>query len=144
MTTSLWLRIAALVTLLYCAGHTMGMPWTPATGSQETAVIDAMKSARFDALGSERTYWQFYFGFGLIISGYLAVQSVVLWLMAGLAKRDSGRLRPIIAAFFISFALNAVVVWKFFFSVPFFMAIAASLSLALAFALARSGEPDKT
>lgn len=144
MTTSLWLRIAALVTLLYCAGHTMGMPWTPATGPQETAVIDAMKSVRFDALGSERTYWQFYFGFGLIISGYLAVQSAVLWLMAGLAKRDPGRFRPIIAAFFISFALNAVAAWKFFFSVAFFMTTAISLSLALAFVLARSAESDKT
>lgn len=144
MTTSLWLRIAAIVTLLHCAGHTMGMPWTPATGPQETAVIDAMKSVRFDALGSERTYWEFYLGFGLAISVYLAVQSVVLWLMAGLAKRDSARLRPIIAAFFISFALSVVVAWKFFFSIPFFMTMAESLCLALAFALARSGEPDRT
>lgn len=144
MTTTLWLRIAALVTLLHCAGHTMGMPWTPATGPQQTAVIEAMKSVRFDALGSERTYWQFYFGFGLIISVYLAVQSAVLWLMAGLAKRDSGRLRPIVAAFFIASALNAVLAWKFFFSVAFFITTAVSLSLALAFALARSGEPDKT
>jgi len=143
MTTSLWLRIAALVTLLQCAGHTMGMPWTPETGSQGTAVIEAMKSLRFDALGSERTYWDFYLGFGLVISVYLAGQGVVLWLMAGLAKRDCARLRPIIAVFFVSYALSAVVLWRFFFSVPFFMAIAESLSLALAFALARSGEPEK-
>jgi len=91
MTTSLWLRFAALITLLYCAGHTMGMPWTPATGSQETAVIDAMKSARFDALGSERTYWQFYFGFGLIISGTGArcatcVRELLTQVDAGLAE----------------------------------------------------------
>lgn len=143
MTTSLWLRIAALVTLLYCAGHTMGMPWTPATGAQESAVVDAMKSVRFDVLGSERTYWQFYFGFGLAISINLAVQGVVLWLIAGLAKRDSARFRPIIAAFLVASALNAVVVWEFFFSIPSIMVMAISLSLALAFALARSGAPDQ-
>jgi len=44
MTPSFLLRIAAVITLLYCAGHTMGMPWTPATGPQEAAVLDAMKT----------------------------------------------------------------------------------------------------
>jgi hypothetical protein len=74
MTPSFLLRIAAAITLLYCAGHTMGMPWTPATGPQEAAVLDAMKTTRFDTMGTVRTYWDFYFGFGAAISVYLALQ----------------------------------------------------------------------
>jgi hypothetical protein len=124
MRTSLWLRIAAVITLLYFAAHTMGMPWTPAAGPQES-----------------RTYWDFYLGFGLVISGYLALQTVVLWQLASLANRDAGQLRPIIAAFFVSFALNAFLAWKYFFAIPVIMAMAIASCLALAFVSARSSRP---
>ena len=63
MKTSTLLRIASVVTFLYFAGHTAGMPWTPGEGPAELAVIEAMKSNRFAATGSSRTYWDFYFGF---------------------------------------------------------------------------------
>jgi hypothetical protein len=68
---------------------------------------------------------------------YIAFQAVVLWLLGGLATRDAGKLRPIIAAFFVSFALNAVLIWKYFFTVPLVMAIAIAICLALAFVSAR-------
>jgi hypothetical protein len=141
MKSSLLLRIAAVITLLYCVGHTIGMPWTPATGPPEAAVLAAMKSTRFDAMGSTRTYWDFYFGFGLAISFYLALQAVVLWQLASLARGDASRPRPIIAAFFLAFVANAIVVWKLFFAVPLILAIAIALCLALAFFAARPNEP---
>ena len=126
------LRIAAVLTLLYCAGHTMGMPWTPSTGPQEVAAIEEMKSSRFDVMGSARTYWDFYFGFGAIISGYLAAQAVVLWQLAALAKHDWVRVRPIVAVFFVSFVVNAILVSMFFFVVPLVLAIAIALCLGFA------------
>jgi hypothetical protein len=141
MKPSLLLRIAAVITLLYCAGHTIGMPWTPATGPQEAAVLAAMKSTRFDAMGSARTYWDFYFGFGVAISFYLALQAVVLWQLAALASGDASRVRPIIAAFFAAFVANAIVVWTFFFALPLILATAIAICLALAFLAARPGEP---
>ena len=131
------LRIAAAATLLYCVGHTMGMPWTPATGPQEAAVIEAMKSVRFDVMRSARTYWDFYVGFGAVISGYLAAQAVVLWQLGTLAKNDAARIRPIVAAFFLAFLVNAILVWAFFFVVPLILAIAVTVCLGLAYALAR-------
>ena len=97
MKTSTLLRIASVVTFLYFAGHTAGMPWTPGEGPAELAVIEAMKSNRFAAMGSSRTYWDFYFGFGVIISVLQLVQAVVLWQLGTLAKTDAARLRPIIA-----------------------------------------------
>ena len=133
MTSVTFLRAASIFTLLYCAGHTAGMPWTPGQGPAELAVIDAMKSAPFDALGARRTYWDFYFGFGLVISGYLLVQAVVLWQLASLAKTIAARLRPVIVSFLVAFIFNAIVIWKFFFSVPLAMAIAICVCLVLAF-----------
>ena len=141
MKPTLPLRIAAVLTLLYWAGHTLGMPWTPSRGPQEIAVLEAMKSSRFDVMGSASTYWNFYFGFGVAISGYLALQAVVLWQLAVLARRSASELRPIIAAFFLSFAVNALVVWKFFFAVPLVLAIVIAICLALAFISAKPSEP---
>ncbi len=109
------------------------MPWTPVVGPQELAVIDAMKSIRFDVMGSSRTYWDFYFGFGVAISFYLAVQAVVLWQLAALARTAPKQVRPTIAAFFIGFVANAIVVWKYFFAVPLVLAVAIAICLALAF-----------
>ena len=131
------LRIAAALTLLYCVGHTMGAPWTPVIGAREAAVIDAMKSVRFDVMGSSRTYWDFYVGFGAAISGYLAVQAVVLWQLGTLARTDAAHTRPIIAAFFVAFVGNAILVWAFFFAVPLILAIAIAACLGLAFVRAR-------
>ena len=135
------LRVAAVVTLLYCVGHTMGAPWTPAIGAREAAVIDAMKSVRFDVMGSSRSYWDFYVGFGAVISGYLALQAVVLWQLGALARIDAARVRPIIAVFFVAFAVNAILVWVYFFAVPLILAIVIAACLGLAFVRARPGTP---
>ncbi len=133
MKTSTFLRIASVITFLYFAGHTAGMPWTPGQGPAELAVIEAMKSNRFAAMGSSRTYWDFYFGFGVVISVLQLVQAVVLWQLGSLAKTDATRLRPIIASLFIAFIANAIIGWMYFFAVPVVMAVVIAICLALAF-----------
>jgi hypothetical protein len=145
-----FLRAAAVLTLLYCAGHTMGMPWTPYTDPEATSVLETMKSHSFEAEGFKGTYWDLYFGFGLVISVYLLVQAVVLWLVASLARTDAVRVRPIVVSFLIAFALNAVLSWKYFFVVPVVMAGLIAICLAIALVLAgrtqaaeRSATSDK-
>jgi hypothetical protein len=138
---SILLRTAAVLTLLYGVGHTIGAPWTPATGPREAAVIEAMKSVRFDAMGSSRSYWDFYVGFGAVISGYLAVQALVLWQLGTLARTEAARISPIIATFFAGFVVNAVLVWSFFFAPPLILAVAIAACLGLAFVRARPSRP---
>ena len=133
MKTSLLLRIAAVVTLLFCAGHTAGIPWTPAVGPAELPVVEAMKGPSFDVIGSTRTYWDFYFGFGLTISLLLLLAAVVLWQLAALARTDARRLRPIIAAFLLAFFGNTILTQKYFFVIPVVMSIVIAILLGLAF-----------
>jgi hypothetical protein len=130
------LRVAAVLTLLYCAGHTAGMPWTPYTDTEATSVLDAMKSHSFEDQGFKGTYWDLYFGFGLIISVYLLVQAAVLWQTASLAKTDAGRVRPILVSFLIAFVINAALSWKYFFVVPVVLAGLVAICLAIALFLA--------
>jgi hypothetical protein len=145
-----FLRIAAVLTLLYCAGHTSGMPWTPYTSPEATSVLESMKSHSFEEQGFKGTYWDLYFGFGLIISVYLLLQAVVLWQVAALAKTDAVRVRPIAVSFLIAFVVNAALSWKYFFVVPVVLAGLTAICLAIAIVLAgrtqaaqRSGSSDK-
>ncbi len=131
-----FLRIAAVVTLLYFAGHTAGMPWTPYTDPEALAIIEAMKNHRFEAEGLKGTYWDFYFGFGIIISVFLFVQAAVLWQVASLAKTDAIRVRPIVVSFLVAFIMNAALAWKYFFAVPVVMSGVIALCLAIALVLA--------
>jgi hypothetical protein len=131
-----FLRIAAVLTLLYCAGHTSGMPWTPYTDPDATSVLEAMKGRSFEAQGFRGTYWDLYFGFGLVISVYLLLQAVVLWQVASLAKTDHIRIRPLIVSFLIGFIINAALSWQYFFIVPVVLAALIAICLAIAVVLA--------
>jgi hypothetical protein len=79
-----------------------------------SVVLEAMKSHSFEAEGFKGTYWNLYFGFGLIISVYLLVQAAVPWQVACLAKTDAIRVRPIVVSFLIAFVMNAALSWKYF------------------------------
>jgi len=131
------LRIAAAIDLLYFAAHTAGAPWTPARAPAELAVLEAMRTHGFQAEGFARTYWDFYFGFGVAISGFLLVQAVALWQLASLARSDAARLRSVVTSFLVAFVFNAVVAWKYFFPLPALMAGVIAVCLALAVWAAR-------
>jgi hypothetical protein len=127
MKPSILLRIASIITLLYFAGHTAGMPWTPAAGPGELPVIEAMKTHRFQTEGFARTYWDFYVEFGVIISAFLLVQAVVLWQLGSLARTGAAQIRPVVATFLVAFVVNAILAWMFFFAVPAVMAAAIAI-----------------
>jgi hypothetical protein len=131
------LRIAAVLTLLYCAGHTMGMPWTPYTDAEATSVVETMKSHSFAEQGFKGAYWDLYQGFGLVISVYLLLQAVLLWQVASLAKSDALQVRPVLMVFLIAFLINAGLSWKYFFIIP--AVLAALIAICLAIALVQTG-----
>jgi hypothetical protein len=133
MKTTYLLRAAAIVTLLFFAGHTSGYPWTPDDGPAASAVVEAMKGHSFDVVGSLRTYWDFYIGFGLAIGLFQLLQAVVLWQLAGIARAKAASVRPIIAVFCIAYFINALLALKFLFVIPVATSLVIALILALAF-----------
>lgn len=133
MNTTLLLRIASVITLLFAFGHTMGSPWTPGPAS----VVEAMKSVSFDAMGSNRSYWDFYFGFGVNISVYMFAQAAILWLLAGVAKTQTVSVRPFIIVLLAAYAVNGFVAWRHFFVLPIVLSVAMIICLALALVVSR-------
>jgi hypothetical protein len=131
-TRQTWMRIASILSFVFAAGHSFGgaQSWSPVG---ETEVLRAMRSFRFDAEGFSRTYWDFYVGFGLIISVYLIVQAIVLWQIAALSKTQPVLVRPIAIVFIAANLASALLSWAFLFATPavFALLIAVSLGLAL-------------
>ena len=94
MNARLFLRGAAVITLLLTVGHALGSPWTPVHTPPGVAVVTAMKSYRFPAMGFERTYYEFYVGFGWLLAAYAAAHAVIFWQLAGLSSQFPGKLAP--------------------------------------------------
>ena len=135
MRTLLLLRIASIVSVLFAAGHTLGalQSWSP---PGETEVLQAMRSFHFDASGMRRSYWDFYVGFGFIISIYFLLQGVLFWQIAAIARVEPARARSLIGSFFLGAVLTAIVCWKFIFMVPTIFAMTLAACLGLAFVAA--------
>ena len=132
MNPRLLLRISAILSFLYFLGHSAGMPWTPSPGGEGEAVVGGMKSFSFDVAGSVRTYWDFYQGFGLTVSVFMLLESVLLWLLAGLARTEHARVRPFVLAFLVANVAQLALVVRFFFLPPLVLSVANTLCLALA------------
>ena len=128
------LRTAAVIALLQFVAHTSIFVFsTPRHGPAEAVVIEAMKSHSFDFSGSVRSYWDLYFGYGLLAALNCLIEAVLFWQLATLAARSLRDIRPIIALFAAANLAYAAMVLKFFFFVPLVpdLAIAACLGGAL-------------
>jgi len=135
ISTAFFLRVASVLTVLHCIGHTIGGVFgvDAPPGTKEGTVVEAMKSNQFEVMGAIRSFWDFFIGYGLTISVSSLIQAVVLWQLASLAKIESGRVRPIIAAFFFANLGFTVLAWRYFFIPPLVGAALITLALALAY-----------
>ena len=132
MRTTLLLRIASVVSLLFAAGHTLGArkDWSP---MGETDVLEAMRTHRFDTFGVSRTYLDFYRGFGFSLTVTLLLQAVLLWQLASLARTEPRRVSPMIASFVLASLASTVIAWTLILPQP--AVFSAFLTAGLAAAL---------
>lgn len=136
MTTTLLLRIASVISLLFTAGHTLGglKKWSP---MGENEVLKAMTTVRFEAMGVNRSYLDFFMGFGWSISVAMLLQTLLLWQMASLAKTDAARVRPMIATFALATLVSGVIAWRFIFPVPALFSAVLLIVLVAAYVVAQ-------
>ena len=132
MTTTLLLRIASIISLLFAAGHSMGglKQWSP---MGENEVLRQMTAVRFQTMGADRSYLDFFLGFGWSISVAMLLQTALLWQMASLARNQAARLRPMIAAFALATLASGVIAWQFIFPVPALFSAALLVALVAAY-----------
>ncbi len=132
MNPVLLLRIAAVISLLFAAGHTLGglrSSWSPIG---ETDVLAAMRSFRFGVQGVSRTYLEFYRGFGFILSVYLVAQAILLWQTAGLAAAHGVQARPFVVTLFLVSLASGLLTWRYLFPLPAYFGAVLTVNLGLA------------
>jgi hypothetical protein len=116
---TLFLRIASVLTLIHCALHTIGGVFgKPKHGAEQFAVIDAMKSHHFNVMGSMRSYWDFYFGYGLFVTVNLLIQGILFWQLGSFVKTNPALVKLVALLFFINYILMSVIAFKYFFIAP--------------------------
>jgi hypothetical protein len=136
MTATLMLRLAAVISMLLATGHTLGgrRSWSPIG---ESAVLTAMRTFRFDVAGVNRSYLEFYLGFGYSLSVFLVMQAILLWQVGTVARTDPIQARPLIVTFLLASIVSGVVSWKFIFPVPVYFGAALTACLGLALVAGR-------
>src|SRR5260370_24523196 len=108
MRASTLYRIAAVLLLLFDAGHTSGFPWSDPKWGVDLA---SMRSTHFYIMGFSRTYWDFYLGFGLFVSVFLLLAVVLAWQLGRLPPGSLALLLGTQWGFALFFAPITVLIW---------------------------------
>ena len=81
-------------------------------------MIETMKTHHFNVMGSTRSYWDFFFGYGLFVTVFLLFYALILWYLGSLASRNLPWIRLILVFLFLNFMVMAIISWKYFFLAP--------------------------
>jgi hypothetical protein len=128
------LRSASVLTLGHALLNTFaGLLSGTSNNQEEVTLLNAMKALQFDAIGSPRTYWDFYFG----LTVNLLLLSTLLWQLASLVKTEPKIAQPFIGSLCIAFLAFAVLSWRYFFIAPLVVEGLVALLLGLAYAFSR-------
>ena len=121
-------RIAAVLLLLFAVGHTVGFTQTdPSWGVDAT--VAAMKSVHFDMQGFNRTYYDFFFGFGLFVTVLQVFAALVAWQLGSLAPETLPSMRLVTWGFAVCFACILFLSWRYFFAVPLVFSVLIEICL---------------
>lgn len=136
MRAKLWLRIAALISLLFALGHTLGSLkyWSP---MGDNPVLQTMRNTHFEVMGVSRTYFDFYMAFGYCLSVAGFMQSILLWQLAGLVATEPARVRAMIAVITVAVVVSGIISWLMIFPVPAYFSLALVAPLVVALVKAR-------
>lgn len=129
------LRTASIIALLQWAAHTaLFLRARPTHGAAEIAVVETMKSHRFNFSGAIRSYWDMYFGYGLIAAIIVLVEALLFWNLAGAASiPDAQPLIFFIAVLFLAFNVgHALLAARYFFLVPIVPDVLIAICLGVA------------
>jgi len=123
----MWLRGLAVVLALFTIGHTAGILTPPAHGSSAAAVLDTMQTVRFPVMGFDRSYGEFYRGFGLFVSVEFALLAVIALQLSSVSRRNPREAIPMAITLQAGCVATAVLSWVYFFTAPIAMSILAVL-----------------
>ncbi|HRC84130.1 MAG TPA: hypothetical protein PK413_00820 [Thermoanaerobaculia bacterium] len=125
-------RIASGLTLFFGLAHTAGM-FSPSHGSpEEDALVASMKSFHFVVMGSSRSYWDYLFGFGLLLTASLLFLGVLSWQLGNLSETEPALARRLGWPLLLLQLAIALLCLRYFFLAPTLTSAGAAIATALA------------
>jgi hypothetical protein len=122
-------RIAAVLLVLFAAGHTFGFLSFKAPSPEGRSVLESMNSVHFEVKGSSFSYGAFYRGFGLYITAYLLFSAFLAWYLGAMARSSPGQTST------LDWALCVVQIASLVLSSMYFSAVPATFSAVVAICL---------
>jgi hypothetical protein len=133
----LFLRVAAVLTLIHAVLHTIGGVFGKIEPGPASVAVEAMKANRFVLMGHMRSFWEFYRGMGLAVTIFLTAEAIVFWQLGSPARTDAQRLRLVVGTFMVAYAVLAVNSYTYFFFAPVIVEILIAACLGLAIITAK-------
>ena len=118
MKASVIYRVASVLLVLFAAGHLIGFAAPPDPRWNVDGLIAAMRSSRFDVMGFNRTWWDFYLGAGIIVGIFYLFSAILAWRLGSLQPEALAQMRGLAWAFALAFAAITVVSWIDLFLIP--------------------------
>ena len=131
MKTSLLYRIASVLLILFALGHTMGFRRIDPRWRIDP-LISQLRSTRFDVQGFDRSYWDFFTGFGLFVTILLLFASIVSWQLGGLPKESLSSMRLTTWGLAVTFVIVTFLSYRYFFIIPVVFSAVVAVLLILA------------
>jgi hypothetical protein len=125
-------RIAAVLLIIFAAGHTIGFlkfrPETP----EGRAVFESMNSVHFKIGRGSFTYGGFYNGFGLFATLYLIFSAYLAWHLGALAGKNPSAIGTLGWVFCAVQVVSLILSWKYFLPPPIILSALVAICLGWA------------
>jgi hypothetical protein len=131
MKASMFYRIAAVLLLLFAAGHTLGVRQSDPQWGVD-ALLASMRSIHFDVQGFNRTYWDLFLAAGFSVGVFYLFAAILAWQLGRLPPATLALMRGTAWAFALCFAAITVVSWRYLFFLPIAFSIVITLCLTAA------------
>ena len=117
MRASLLYRISSGLLVLFALGHTIGFRRVDPSWNAD-GVVNGMRTVTFHVLGFNRSYWDFFSGFGFFVSVFLIFAAILAWQFGSLSREALTAIPVARWSFAACFVLIAGLTWRYFFLPP--------------------------
>ena len=128
MSSSLLYRISSALLILFALGHTIGFRQVDPSWNVNS-VVSGMRSVNFHVQGFDRSYWDFFSGFGFFVSVFLVFAAILAWQLGSMSPEALAAIPIARWSFAVCFVLIAGLTWRYFFLAPGVLSTLVALGL---------------
>jgi hypothetical protein len=137
MRPSFPLRIVAILMALGDIGHTRGVLRTIPRSLVDGGLMAPLQNFHVVMMGTSRTHWDFYTGFGLAVTCQFLMVAGLAWLTGNLADTEPARARPFVYLLLAAQLAGLVIGLLYFFAAPAVVTVFTLICLVWALVLLR-------